>query len=418
MRVVNYIHHPPNYSQKNKPKDFPYHWEQEDGTFCGFEPYEWSDLLGEQVKKLDKAIIYEVWQPDVNANNLYEVTLPTGVIRKIFPAKRISYKFIFGKREGLFSKQIIENVNRLNKEPFVLHLNNWRDPFIFYLLEYFKNNPNVKIFISGHGNMLTPLRQILITKNHLKSIPLLIEHYAIKKYFKSIDMISEQNDEIINILQKFSKKNVLNLTMGCDFDFWKPISPVTVKKTLRGKYNIPSDDIVLLTGSFFINRKQIDLFIKILNEIKNDYPFKYILIGKGEEKYVDYLKSLGENLIKENKLIILPYGRDEKLRELYWLSDVYVSTSQSEGASVAIMQAMACGLKIFSTDAGGTSDFMKKNNANYVIPKNNPRIWKKKLIEMFDNRDFEPVSNKIYKSQFDWKVVAGKFINVYNKLLN
>ena len=206
--------------------------------------------------------------------------------------------------------------------------------------------------------------------------------------------------------------------MGCDFDFWKPISPVTVKKTLRGKYNIPSDDIVLLTGSFFINRKQIDLFIKILNEIKNDYPFKYILIGKGEEKYVDYLKSLGENLIKENKLIILPYGRDEKLRELYWLSDVYVSTSQSEGASVAIMQAMACGLKIFSTDAGGTSDFMKKNNANYVIPKNNPRIWKKKLIEMFDNRDFEPVSNKIYKSQFDWKVVAGKFINVYNKLLN
>jgi glycosyltransferase involved in cell wall biosynthesis len=58
----------------------------------------------------------------------------------------------------------------------------------------------------------------------------------------------------------------------------------------------------------------------------------------------------------------------EKLAQVYASSDVFVSPSMMETFGMALAEAQACGTPVIAFDAGGVSDAVSKECANFLVP--------------------------------------------------
>lgn len=87
---------------------------------------------------------------------------------------------------------------------------------------------------------------------------------------------------------------------------------------------------------------------------------------KPEDNVTVYLKTIGANqeLFTDGSNYLdtrdLSYG---EMRNLYWDSEIFMFPSYGEGFGLPVLEAMASGCIVASTDAGGLADFVTKDNA-------------------------------------------------------
>ena len=87
-----------------------------------------------------------------------------------------------------------------------------------------------------------------------------------------------------------------------------------------------------------------------------DQKVKYAICGKGELK--EYLEELAEKLGVKEQLFLLGFRTD--VIEICKSADVFVFPSKREGLSVALMEAMACGLPCVVSDIRGNRDLIDR----------------------------------------------------------
>jgi glycosyltransferase involved in cell wall biosynthesis len=172
-------------------------------------------------------------------------------------------------------------------------------------------------------------------------------------------------------------------------------------------------NIVLLTISRLIKRKNLSSLIRAVTLVaKKNKKIRLILVGEGPEE--SDLKKLASGL----KAPVTFMGRIShgKLSEIYSMCDIYVLPSLNEGMSNTILEAMASGLPIITTDTGGTKELVDDNG---IILKNgsaeeirdeilNICSDKKKMMEY--GRKSRETAKKL-----SWKNVASEYLDVYKK---
>lgn len=168
---------------------------------------------------------------------------------------------------------------------------------------------------------------------------------------------------------------------------------------------------------------------KILQKIENE---KIVVgcIGRKEEwkgsndvgEAIKILRSKGYNVkfkvafepIKySDHELVFPDG-DSNLADFYRSLDVLVAPGHIQLGAVhyPVIEAMACKVPVITTG------YYPANNENsFIVPIKRPDIIADTLIEIIENyesaiKKTEIAHNTI--SQFDWKVVSAKFLNVFN----
>ena len=79
----------------------------------------------------------------------------------------------------------------------------------------------------------------------------------------NVDVCTYMNEVNLGDLTSIFKGNIENLTMGVDFDIWKPTLDKSISKK---KYNLKNETFVLTSVSRLVSIKQIDKVINILNQ--------------------------------------------------------------------------------------------------------------------------------------------------------
>ena len=121
----------------------------------------------------------------------------------------------------------------------------------------------------------------------------------------------------------------------------------------RKELKIPDDDFVIIFVGAFSERKGVT---RVLNAIKTDSNIKAIFIGNGE------LPSCPEQIIYHGVVA------HEKIPKYLNASDVFVLPTLAEGCCNAIVEAIACGVPVISSDLPFNYDVLDDTCSILVDP--------------------------------------------------
>lgn len=135
---------------------------------------------------------------------------------------------------------------------------------------------------------------------------------------------------------------------------------------------------------------------------------------------VDELKAEGYNIElrtsdKNNKVI--PHN---KMPNFYNSIDIYACASMCEGTPNPVLEAMACGVPIISTDVGIVREVFGEKQVKYIVAERSKECFKNKLRHLLNNlEELQVLSNENLEQiqAWDWKIVSEKFRNYFRIVL-
>lgn len=182
-----------------------------------------------------------------------------------------------------------------------------------------------------------------------------IEHYGADKVRKELfdDLagvvaVSSKNAEVLRQFDVVPEEKVKVFPNGFDDTVFYPRD----KQEARKKLGLPEDAFIVSFVGHFIARKGLDKLIPAVEKA----GVKMICAGKGP------IDPRGENCLFAGTV-----GHEE-LPWFYSASDVFVLPTLNEGCCNAIVEALACGLPIVSSDLPFNYDILDETNALLVDP--------------------------------------------------
>lgn len=119
------------------------------------------------------------------------------------------------------------------------------------------------------------------------------------------------------------------------------------KQELRKKFGYRENDFIIIFVGRFIEAKGINRLCRALKEINNE-NIKAIFIGDGPIK-PDYDNILFEGKIEQNKI-----------PDYLSVSDLFVLPTSAEGCCNAIIEALACGLPVISSNKSFNDEILNE----------------------------------------------------------
>ena len=125
-------------------------------------------------------------------------------------------------------------------------------------------------------------------------------------------------------------------------DFKKIKNEIVSKSEARNIFGLNNDDFVICSVGRLDPIKKYDYLIKIFSHIsKINDKSKLLIAGSGAE--LNNLKKIVSLSKLEDRIIFL--GNVENTTQVYCAADVFSLTSESESASLVLLEAQTCGLK-------------------------------------------------------------------------
>lgn len=181
---------------------------------------------------------------------------------------------------------------------------------------------------------------------------------ALKKRVSAFVVISDEiADELMEI--GVDAERLIRVTNGVDTNRFTP-SPVDEKLARRQKAGFsPEAQIAIFTGRL-VPEKRLDLLISVWDELRKTSPnAELLIVGAGaEEARLQGLAGEGIHFMGSTT-DVLPFLQ---------LADVFVLPSVAEGLSVALLEAMYCGLFPLLTKVGGAEEVVTHQVNGWLIP--------------------------------------------------
>ncbi|WP_293875198.1 glycosyltransferase family 4 protein [Flavobacterium sp.] len=147
--------------------------------------------------------------------------------------------------------------------------------------------------------------------------------------------------------------------------------------------------------------------IKVFIKVKRIFPeAKICMIGPKKDE--SYLKTL--RYVKMNNVDVLLTG---KLSKEEWIekskdSNVFINTTHFDNTPISVIEAMALGIPIVSTNVGGIPYLLKHNSNALLVNDNDVEDMTNQIIRLFTEQNLADCLSKNGKASvenFDWEIV-------------
>lgn len=164
------------------------------------------------------------------------------------------------------------------------------------------------------------------------------------------------------------------------------VIPNPIPNDIESPYEGDREKVVVTAGRL-VPVKNHPMLLKAFAEFHRehrDYTLK--IYGSGELE--DVLKKMTTDLSIEPHVSFIPFTN--QLHQEIRKSQMYISTSNSEGISNSILEAMALGIPTIATDCpiGGTKMCITSGENGILIPVGNVEQLVESMSKVADNRDY------------------------------
>lgn len=173
---------------------------------------------------------------------------------------------------------------------------------------------------------------------------------------------------------------------------------------------------ILLTVGRLVKRKGVEWFIR--NIVPKLDDIEYWIAGTGPEKK-NIQKAIKENNF-ENKVKLLGFVDDKKLKELYKQADIFIMPNirvegDREGFGIVALEANSYGLPVLATDLEGIRDVIKNGENGFLIEDGNLQAWVEKIKKMRINELLKENIVAYIKNNFSWEIICNKYIENWKR---
>jgi glycosyltransferase involved in cell wall biosynthesis len=178
-----------------------------------------------------------------------------------------------------------------------------------------------------------------------------------------ISLTTQMSEELV--AAGIPAERVVLIPNGVDCALFAPVSSER-RAELRAQVNLPPDRPIVLFAGRLAYPKAVDVLLRARKRVHTQMP-EALLVLAGTGALKEEMETLSHELGLDDAARFL--GWVQTTRPLYQAADLFVLPSWSEGMSMALLEAMACGLPPVVSDIPGSADIVtQEQNGLLVAP--------------------------------------------------
>jgi glycosyltransferase involved in cell wall biosynthesis len=214
---------------------------------------------------------------------------------------------------------------------------------------------------------------------------------------------------------------------------YKNIAPSAYLKyefELRGYNSVLIPNVILIENYAYKERKKLrpkllfvrafaDIYnptmaVKVLYELKKAYPeSRLCMIGPDRDGSYKKVKQLAIDLRVVDSIEFTGVMTQKEWHQKSENYDIFINTTNVDNTPVSVIEAMALGLSVVSTDVGGMPYLIKNKFEGLLMEKGNVNRMKEAVIELVEGKYINlslAARNKVEK--FSWSIIKEQWFEI------
>lgn len=178
----------------------------------------------------------------------------------------------------------------------------------------------------------------------------------------------------------------------------------------------PNGEKIVLHASNFRKIKRVADVVNIFAQIHKKVPSKLLLVGDGPDRQV--AESMCRELNLEDDMRFV--GKQEQMEEILAIADLFLLTSEYESFGLAALEAMAAGVPVISTNAGGLPEINVEGETGFLANVGDIDSMSKQAIELLSNESklkLFKANAELHAKEFDIDKIIPQYEELYNRFL-
>ncbi|MDO9087417.1 MAG: glycosyltransferase [Anaerolineaceae bacterium] len=241
-----------------------------------------------------------------------------------------------------------------------------------------------------------------------------ITKYTLKKTAILIGDCEAVKNKVIQF--NFSENRIVLFPWGIDLQKYQPGKNEEYRKKLGWL-----DKFVLLSLRSWERIYGVDIVVNgFIEAIKSEPDLRLILLGNGSQ--TEIIKSIIKEAGLSDRVFFGGVVDQNDLPGYYQASDLYISASYSDGSSVSLMEALACGIPVLVSDIPGNKEWIETDKNGWMFQSGDYLSLANSIIKICKNKkDLPSISLKARKTaerKANWNENFQKNQHAYELALN
>ena len=212
---------------------------------------------------------------------------------------------------------------------------------------------------------------------------------------------------------------IVTFPWGVEIEHFTPQEyPVPAGKSpLRERYGWDEDTFVLLSTRAWEPIYGVEVIARAFTEVVKERPYiRLLMLGNGSQ--VGLLRKIFSQAGVQDQVHFPGQVSRADLPNYYRAADLYVSASHSDGSSISLLEAMACGCPVLVSDIPGNREWVDPGVQGWWFKDGDTGDLERMIIRTVDEErgrlpGMGKLARSLAESRADWKKNFPELINAY-----
>ena len=178
----------------------------------------------------------------------------------------------------------------------------------------------------------------------------------------------------------------------------------------------PNGERILLHASNFRKIKRVQDVVEIFYNVNKEVPSKLLFVGDGPERQTAEELSRKLNVCDQVQFV----GKQEQMEDILAIADLFLLPSEYESFGLAALEAMAAGVPVVASNAGGLSEIIVPGVTGYMANVKDVDAMTNYALEILRNNDtlkaFK-IRSADHAKKYDISVIVPLYEKLYQRFL-